>query len=57
VAAGGDGPVVAIGGITPGVAAGVYAAGASGICAIAAVNQAADPAGAARALGRMVPRT
>ena len=41
-------PIVAIGGIAVASAAGVYAAGASAICAISAVNEAADIAGAAR---------
>src|SRR5688572_24686472 len=43
-------PVVAIGGITPAQAAAVYGAGAAAICAIGAVNGAADVAGVARAL-------
>jgi thiamine-phosphate pyrophosphorylase len=45
-------PIVAIGGITPGAASAVYSAGASAICAIAAVNGAADVVAAARAMGR-----
>ncbi|HEU0030969.1 MAG TPA: thiamine phosphate synthase [Kofleriaceae bacterium] len=44
-------PVVAIGGITPAAAAAVYATGVQAICAISAVNDAADRSGAARALG------
>ncbi|HLU67439.1 MAG TPA: thiamine phosphate synthase [Kofleriaceae bacterium] len=43
-------PVVAIGGITPGRAAEVAAAGAHAACAIAAVNRAADIAAAGRAI-------
>lgn len=45
-------PVVAIGGITAEHAAAIYAAGASGLCAIGAVNDAADVGRAARAMGR-----
>lgn len=45
-------PIVAIGGMTPEVAAEVYATGAAAICAISAVNGAADVAAAGRALGR-----
>ena len=41
-------PIVAIGGIAPEHARAIYAAGASAICAISAVNSAADPAAAAR---------
>ena len=48
-------PIVAIGGITPGDAEAVYAAGASAICAIASVTGAADVVAAARALGRSAP--
>jgi thiamine-phosphate pyrophosphorylase len=51
-AAAGTIPVVAIGGITPANAAAVYAAGASAICAISAVNNAPDVVAAARALAR-----
>ena len=40
-------PVVAIGGITPDVAAAVYATGAAAICAISSVNDAHDVASAA----------
>lgn len=43
-------PVVAIGGVTPAHAAALHAAGAAAACAIGAVNGAADPAAAARAL-------
>lgn len=43
-------PVVAIGGIGPDRAAAVASAGAAATCAISAVNDAADPAAAARAL-------
>jgi len=50
VAAAGPVPVVAIGGITPAVAAQVYAAGATALCAIGAVNEAADVAAAARCM-------
>ena len=45
-------PIVAIGGITPDHATEIYAAGASAICAIGAVNDAPDVAAAARALRR-----
>lgn len=45
-------PVVAIGGITPASARELYAAGAAAICAIGAVNEAADVGAAARSLGR-----
>jgi thiamine-phosphate diphosphorylase len=50
VAEAGGIPVVAIGGITPGHAASVYAVGASAICAIGAVTGAADVTAAGRAL-------
>jgi thiamine-phosphate pyrophosphorylase len=43
-------PVVAIGGIQATDVAAVYAAGADAICAISAVNQAADPITAGRAM-------
>jgi len=46
-------PVVAIGGITPANARSVYATGAAAICAIGAVNNAADVGAAARALARV----
>jgi thiamine-phosphate diphosphorylase len=49
VAAAGDIPVVAIGGITPDQARAVYGTGAASICAISAVNSAADVVAAARA--------
>ena len=52
VRAAGAVPVVAIGGMTPSVAAEVYATGAAAICAISAVNDASDVAAAARAMGR-----
>lgn len=52
VAAAGDVPVVAIGGITPRDAASVFATGVSAICAIASVNQASDVGAAARCLAR-----
>lgn len=42
VAAAGGRPIVAIGGVTPGHAAALYAAGAAAVCAISAVNDAAD---------------
>jgi thiamine-phosphate pyrophosphorylase len=45
-------PIVAIGGITPAAAAQVYAAGASAICAISAVNDAVDVRVAASQLAR-----
>jgi thiamine-phosphate pyrophosphorylase len=45
-------PVVAIGGITPRESNAVFAAGASAICAISAVNDAADVGDAARCLSR-----
>jgi len=45
-------PVVAIGGITPDQAPGVYATGAAAICAIGAVNDASDIVGNARRLHR-----
>lgn len=45
-------PVVAIGGITPSAAREIYAAGAAAICAISAVNEAADIGAAARSMGR-----
>lgn len=48
----GEVPVVAIGGITPRDCNGVFAAGASAICAISAVNEAADVGDAARCLSR-----
>jgi thiamine-phosphate pyrophosphorylase len=45
-------PVVAIGGVTPGHAPALYAAGAAAVCAIGAVNDAADVGMVARTLGR-----
>ena len=45
-------PVVAIGGITPGHAAEIYATGASAVCAIGAVNDAPDVVVAARTFRR-----
>ncbi len=48
----GSTPVVAIGGITADRVAAVYATGAAAICAISAVNEAADVGLAARAFGR-----
>ncbi len=45
-------PVVAIGGITPDQAPGIYATGAAAICAIGAVNDASDILGNARRLHR-----
>lgn len=48
-------PIVAIGGIAPGDASAIYATGAAAICAISAVNGAADVVNAARALGRPSP--
>ena len=50
VVAAGATPIVAIGGIAPRNAAEVYATGASAICAIQSVNDAADVAAAARSL-------
>jgi thiamine-phosphate pyrophosphorylase len=52
VRAAGSVPVVAIGGMTAGAAAEVYRAGAAAICAISAVNEAADVAAAGRAFQR-----
>lgn len=52
VALAGEVPVVAIGGIGPEHAPGVYATGAAAICAIGAVNDAADVMGNARRLHR-----
>jgi thiamine-phosphate pyrophosphorylase len=49
VQAAGDIPLVAIGGITPRAARQVFATGAAAICAISAVNGAADVARAVRA--------
>lgn len=54
VAAAGSVPIVAIGGMTSEVAAAVYAAGATALCAISAVNDAADVAAAGRAFQRSV---
>jgi thiamine-phosphate pyrophosphorylase len=48
----GDVPVVAIGGITPRERNAVFAAGASAICAIGSVNEAADVGEAARCVSR-----
>lgn len=45
-------PIVAIGGITTGQAAAVFATGAAAICAISAVNEAPDRELAARAFAR-----
>jgi len=45
-------PVVAIGGITPDQAPGIYATGAAAICAIGAVNDTSDILGNARRLHR-----
>jgi thiamine-phosphate pyrophosphorylase len=50
VTAAGETPIVAIGGITPTHARDVYAAGAAAICAIRAVNEAADVVAAALGL-------
>lgn len=52
-----DLPVVGIGGIAPGTAAAVIAAGACGVAVISAVVGAPDPAGAARALLSEVAQT
>lgn len=43
-------PVVAIGGITPATAAAIYRTGAAAICAISAVNDAADRGSAAHSM-------
>ena len=51
VALAGDVGVVAIGGVTPEVAAVIAATGAAAACAIGAVNQATDPARAGRTIG------
>ena len=48
----GDVPVVAIGGIAPENAPGVYATGAAAICAIGSVNDSSDVMGNARRLHR-----
>jgi len=48
-------PIVAIGGITPDRARDIYAAGASCLCAISAVNDAPDVAAAARAMRHLAP--
>ena len=55
VRAAGGIPVVAIGGSTPATARAIYATRAASICAIGAVNGAADVAAAARALRRLSP--
>lgn len=55
VQAAGGIPVVAIGGITPSRAGAIYGTRATSICAIGAVNAAADVASAARALRRRFP--
>lgn len=52
VTAAGEVPVVAIGGITPGQASDIAQTGAAAACCIAAVNRAADRAGAAATIGR-----
>jgi thiamine-phosphate pyrophosphorylase len=52
VATAGDVPIVAIGGLRPEHARSIYAAGAAAICAISAVNDAADPSAVA---GRFAP--
>jgi len=52
VVAAGTTPVVAIGGVTLDAASALYATGVAAICAIGAVNDAADVAAAVRALGR-----
>lgn len=52
VAMAGDVPVVAIGGIAPEHAPGVYATGAAACCAIGAVNDSGDVLGNARRLHR-----
>ena len=51
--AAGSHPLVAIGGITAAHAAEVYRSGAQAICAISAVNAAADPLAAARRFARL----
>lgn len=55
VQAAGSIPVVAIGGITPETVRAVYAARATSICAISAVNRAADVSAAAHAFRRYTP--
>jgi thiamine-phosphate pyrophosphorylase len=55
VRAAGNVPVVAIGGITPPLARGVYAARATSICAISAVNAAPDVSAAAHAFRSQTP--
>ena len=50
VAAAGEVPVYALGGVTPGNAAGFRAAGAHGVAVMGAVMRAADPAATCRAL-------
>ena len=52
VTAAGAVPVVAIGGLTAGSVAALYAAGAAALCAISAVNGARDVTAAGRAFGR-----
>jgi thiamine-phosphate pyrophosphorylase len=57
VALAGDIPVVAIGGVTPPLAAALYATGVAALCAISAVNgakQLTDVASTARSLGRTI---
>jgi thiamine-phosphate pyrophosphorylase len=56
VAAAGNTPIVAIGGIEPAAVSELYAAGAAAICAIRAVNHAAEVGEAARAFGRATLR-
>lgn len=51
VAVAGPTPIVAIGGVTPDTAPLLYQAGAAAVCAIAAVNSAADVVKAARSMG------
>ncbi len=48
-------PIVAIGGITPRTAPVLYAAGASAVCAIGAVNGCRDVSMVARSMGRKSP--
>jgi len=52
VAAAVDVPVIAIGGVTATAVPELLAAGVHGIAVVAAVSEAADPAGAVRALLR-----
>jgi thiamine-phosphate pyrophosphorylase len=50
-------PIVAIGGVTPDQASALYAAGASAICAISAVNDVPDVGAVVRSLARPAERS